>query len=1531
VRIDFLNHFSLQGLYIEDQAHDTLLYAGEAQMRITDWFIWKDKPVLHYLALNNTYIHLYRTSASSDWNYDFVAKAFATNATSKSKDTSKVAEFDLEKVALNNVRFHFDDSWVGEDLDFDIGSLALDAKQLDFKKRLVEVNSIVIDKAAVGIKEYVGGRPHHTLVDTIDRSPFNGDNWSIKVKDVKVDNSMFSLTGNNRTPVPDLFDENHLVIRNISAAVTNGAITGDTITGKLTHLTAHERCGLAIMNMRSDISVSPVASICSNLYLETNHSKVQNYYAMHYSRFPCFLDYIDSVTMVGRMDNSTVDSRDLAYFAPELKSLPAVLQVSGNGHGTVSNLAGSHLNITNGSTVIRGNVVMKGLPDIYKTHIIFDNGELYTTGDGMLKYATQLRNSPYVDVAQLSHVYFKGSYDGYIENFLVNGMFTTNLGTVSTNIRMSVPGFNADKATYSGSIATGDFQIGRLLKQPLIGNITCKENISGISFDPENAQLKVDGTVNRFGVNGYDYSSIVTRGTLEKKEFDGTLIVDDTNLALEFDGNLDYRGKDIKLNATAHLLYSNLKALNFTRDSVTTAADFDLRCEGNNIDDFLGQARLYNIDLKRHAHKVAVDSVNLRSALTASGDKELVVESNDIVASVKGKYQLSKLPVSVQFFLSKYIPNYISVPVVFPPAQDFTFSIKTRNIDSILAVSFNGVKGFDTATVTGSLNTDDQKVTLSADVPSATLGMFHMHNISVSAQGNLDQLELNTSIENVAVGDSIFNSTLSVTTTVANDSLNFTIATTAPDTSSAITLNGHIIARQDSLFLSILPSEFYLNRTRWDIPGGSKVVYADHYLDVEGIVLSSGLQRVTANTRLSNQDQSLVIASENLDLSQAGALAGMSAYQPDGRLNGVITVDKIFRQVYVSANMQATGVKLGNDTVGTINLIGFYDGSKKLISLDPQTGIYKDNASLVAAGAMSFDSTSSQLLDGKITFNNAPAAWSSPFLTGIFSHITGAVNGEVDFNGYSDAPKISGTLTLTNAGLKVDYLGVGYSIPLAVVTVDEKRINFGKVELFDGSKNKAILTGHFSHNAFRDMRMHVNVSSPRLEVLNLTASDNNIFYGKLTAGIDSFTVRGPFNNIRLHAYNAYPADKSHIYMPVSSATDVGSYSYVSFKAYGKSQEKPIIRSHDKLQINIDANFNELAEMTIVMDPSTGDEITTKGEGSVQLEIPPSTDMSITGVYNIHSGTYTFTLKQLEYRRQFLLNNGTINFRGPFMATGLDVDATYSLKTRLYDILDDKEKSVLSPSETEDAQALQPVNVLLHMAGTLKSPELTFNLDLPEKRSTGTYAYTKLNRINQDAQQKFDEVGALLLIGTFIPSEGLGNAGATGTVGTLALNNVSSVLSSTASQGLTNIIKRLSGNDDFNIDVKYNNYNYDLGTAAANRNQVKFNLSRSFFNQRLSVEVGSTSDWGRPTSASSTSNFNITGDFRVQYALAKASNLRLNAFRTSDYDVTLDKNISRAGVGLSWRKSFDDLSDFFHGYKYAQQQKEAQQSLSDTTK
>src|SRR3954466_4724922 len=43
------NKMDLEGVLVEDQKRDTLLYAGKFQVRITDWFFFKDKADLKYI------------------------------------------------------------------------------------------------------------------------------------------------------------------------------------------------------------------------------------------------------------------------------------------------------------------------------------------------------------------------------------------------------------------------------------------------------------------------------------------------------------------------------------------------------------------------------------------------------------------------------------------------------------------------------------------------------------------------------------------------------------------------------------------------------------------------------------------------------------------------------------------------------------------------------------------------------------------------------------------------------------------------------------------------------------------------------------------------------------------------------------------------------------------------------------------------------------------------------------------------------------------------------------------------------------------------------------------------------------------------------------------------------------------------------------------------------------------------------------------------------------------------------------------
>ncbi len=178
---------------------------------------------------------------------------------------------------------------------------------------------------------------------------------------------------------------------------------------------------------------------------------------------------------------------------------------------------------------------------------------------------------------------------------------------------------------------------------------------------------------------------------------------------------------------------------------------------------------------------------------------------------------------------------------------------------------------------------------------------------------------------------------------------------------------------------------------------------------------------------------------ENLDIAQLGALLNFDDYDPEGRINGDFQVDHVFKGQFYTANVRASDVKLGKDTLGNIVLNGNYDQAKDMLYLDPQSGIYRGASSINMYGKIRTDSTSTQRLDGGFRFTNAPLSWTQSILTGFLSNISGVVNGEVALTGTGIEPDLAGKLTLSNVSTKVDFLGITNRIPTANITIDDKK------------------------------------------------------------------------------------------------------------------------------------------------------------------------------------------------------------------------------------------------------------------------------------------------------------------------------------------------------------------------------------------------------------------------------------------------------------------------------------------------------------
>ena len=123
--VDFslFNKMHLEGVLIRDQGRDTLLYAGDVKVRITDWFFFKKSAELKYVGLEDAIVKFQRKD--SIWSQQFLFDYFSSPSTGEKKKGGM--QIDLKKLDLKNVTFLKKDAWLGQDMTLHVATLNLDA------------------------------------------------------------------------------------------------------------------------------------------------------------------------------------------------------------------------------------------------------------------------------------------------------------------------------------------------------------------------------------------------------------------------------------------------------------------------------------------------------------------------------------------------------------------------------------------------------------------------------------------------------------------------------------------------------------------------------------------------------------------------------------------------------------------------------------------------------------------------------------------------------------------------------------------------------------------------------------------------------------------------------------------------------------------------------------------------------------------------------------------------------------------------------------------------------------------------------------------------------------------------------------------------------------------------------------------------------------------------------------------------------------------------------------------------------------
>lgn len=1521
VDLDLFDKMLLQGTLVLDQNKDTLLYAGTAKVNITDWFFFKDNITLKYIGLDDAIIYLNRKD--SIWNYQFLVDYFSGPKKNK-KDTSASIQLSLDLVELSRVKIWQQDEWKGENFLVSLSKFDLKADALDINNNIINISSINIDHPVFSQYDYDGNRPDDTTSspiqienDTLTGLQWNTDDWRLLVKNIKITNGNFSMEKQSSRPAfTNRFDDKHLVLSEINGTIKNFRFIKDTLTANVL-LSAKERNGFNIKKISSDFKFTPHLMEFKHLDLVTNKSHLKNYYSMRYNSFQDDMqDFVHTVTVEGHFENTELNSDDLAYFAPETKTWNKIFSLNGDAKGTIDNLSARKMIIRAGANnYLDGDISLRGLPDINQTFIDFRSREMRTTYSELAELMPSLKDIDNPRLSAFGSIGFTGSYTGFIRDFVAYGTLTTDIGTLRTDLHMQVP--EHSKAIYNGKISTDNFQLGNFINNSQIGNIAFSGSINGKGFNANDVNIGVDGNISHVVFNGYSYSNIIAHGNFVKKLFSGSASINDPNIKIDtLTGSINFSKSDPEFNLDANVGVLNLKQLGVTNDSVSLTGIFNLDFTGNNIDNFLGSAKLYNAILLDKDQHLSFDSLTINSSLQ-NGKKYLTLHTNEMDAELNGHFSINELPDAFQLFLYKYYPAYINKPKRKIQNQDFTFLVNTKNVSDYIALFDKKMSGFNNSIFIGNINVAENKLNLQADIPLFTYSNINFNNIHFTGRGTQDTLTFNGDIDDVVINDSLHLPGTKLQVVAANDVSDVVVNTSANKTLNAADLSFRVLTKKDGFDLLVNPSSFTINQKKWTIEKGGKLELIRDMLIASNIRLTEDGQEIYVSTEPSaiGSSNDVVIGVNNLNIGDIAPLLTKTV-KIDGLMSGVIRVNDPFGRLAVEFDTKTEQFRFENDSIGVISTKGEYlmgPGSFTLNAISDNK-LYNFAADF---GYRPKDSTGNQL-NGSIVFNNSGINILEKYLGNILSGISGKATGKLNLSGISSDPKLTGTVRLDSTTMTVDYTRCRYIFDNnTIITFKPDEIDFGIIKISDTLNNTATVSGKLYHSFFDNFffnEFHLKTdqrgNNPgRFVLLNTTSRDNKQFYGNLI-GDAELSLNGFVTDMRMNI-TGEPTDSSHIYLPTGETAETGTLDYIEFTKFGREMKADIAgRENSSIKVDMEITANPYAKIDVILDETTGDIIKAQGSGKLNITAGTKDPLTIRGRYDVQEGEYTFNF-QTFLKTPFTLQTGYIEWQGDPYLANLNIDAVYRAQ-----------QVVLSniPTSSGFSNAKGDVDIIFKLRGTLKDPrpefEFQFPFDNPLKSDPIANEYLK-TRYEADKNELNKQVTSLLLFNTFMSDDQ--RLLSSNNTGNFVTRSVGQLLSATLSSSLNNWLQKLLKSNSVNLYTNVNTADFNFGaTQKELQNIGNFGLRTTFFNNKLLVKVGGNVDYKIGQAASnSNSNFLFTPDVSFEYLISPDGRFRVIGFNRSDADLGDISGITRrnrTGVQLSYRKEFDTFEEFFTNEK-----------------
>lgn len=1443
LRFRLFNRVMVEGFYVEDLQGDTLLYAGHASADIVSFGLRGDQIRFGHMMIADGEFNLRKDSLGETTLNPIIERL------KNDKPKDRIFEMSSGVAILSNMTFRLQD-YMPQGREFGINFSDM------------EINDVNLEAGAFSVV---------------------GDSVSFAINSMTgVEKSGFDIKG---------FDARHFAISS----------TGIYL----------DRLNVSALDQ-------------SRLHMEKLH--------MLYDDMGALRDFVNKVNFDAEISRSTVTFRAIAYFAPSLREWQTVLNnVSAHATGPISNMRGQVTNAESRNTRINAGFSIRGVPDIPNTHFTFDVYNLSTTAADAEFFARDVSGNDNIKLRELiskfGNVSISGRFDGLLNDFHANADVATSMGKAALDMDFSHDGRSG---RFKGNVASTGFNLGRFANSASLGNASFNAHVDG-GFSVDNLTLDADAKLAQLEFNGYAYNSVTMKGLIDNRTFTGNIVCEDPNILFDFDGLLDFTEELPSYDFRMSLSQANLNALNFNRrDSVSMlSCRIDAHARGSNPDNLNGQIVIDDLLYVNQVDSVRTGRIVIKGE---NSDESKLLTLNSAFADMEFRSRISygRVQEYLAYVLQPYIPSLsyqkrvveMGDSTLASDAEHFTIvRMNVKQANNVAGIFLPGLMVAEGTNLAFMLNTNTRQLSLIFKSDYIERGSFLATGIDINSRTQSDSLTLFAKSDDLFIGG-FYMPEFSVIGGARNYKASIQSRFTDKEHGVSALLGLRTVLEKDSVSglnrfrMSLTPSSLDTRNNSWRIVA-HEITYDSTRIVVDGFRIFSETQSLNIDGVASRSHaDTLRVRLSNFDVAPFSQFISRLGYDLTGNATGSVDFVSALSRGVVFAGLSFDRMKINDLDIAPTRFESEWD-------FDAQRARFlllnRASADTVARG---FYIPVDKRIRVDARLDNVSMKLLDPVLSGVAHDTEGIAVADILLSGTINNMVLNGNAHVKDMSTTVDFTNVRYTLPEAEITVKDNVISARDASVYDRFGNRAAMDMTLVNGNFRNFSYDIRLQPVNMLAMNTTEKNNELFYGNVFAtGV--VTVKGDKVGTHLDVV-ATTSPGTEFFMPLSGKEDMSELDFVVFE--NSARERPDTsnvlirrkmmlerrnraanRGEGNVDITMALNVRDNAEFQLVIDPTVGDILRGRGNGTINIHVNPSKNIfTMYGDYVISEGSYLLTLQNIINKRFIIDQGSTITWTGEPLDAMLNITAIYRLKASLAPL-----SYMMSSSVSESFQRTAPVDCIIKIGDRLTRPSIAFDVQV---QNVSPEINSILANLLSTQEMKAQQFVWLLTINSFYTDDsGAGlNVGAMGG-------------SATGFDFLSNQLTNWLSTDKYSFGFRYR------PRSEITSDELDFGFTTEVFSDRLQLEVEGNYDFDNNqtrTQANTTSG--LTGDFYLTWLINQSGTLRAKAFRRTIDRFDENQGLQESGLGIYYKQDFNTFRELIDNALYKLRRKSRRESKEAST-